>query len=135
LEKGGRPFSGAALERLLRNIQYLGKVSHQNTVYAGEQAPIIEEGVWKLVNEKLAQERTRASAAAAVMASGNGFRSSPAVARAESVPRITRLLALALKFEKLIESGIVSNYTAVAQVAQVSRSRVTQNGRPVESRT
>ena len=42
------------------------------------------------------------------------------------MPRITRLLALALKFEELIESGVVSNYAAVAQVAQVSRSRVTQ---------
>jgi hypothetical protein len=46
--------------------------------------------------------------------------------RAEPISRITRLLALALKFEELIASGVVSNYTAVAQVARVSRSRVTQ---------
>ena len=46
--------------------------------------------------------------------------------RAEPVSRITRLLALALKFEELIASGVVSNYAAVAQVAGVSRSRVTQ---------
>jgi hypothetical protein len=36
------------------------------------------------------------------------------------------LLALALKFEDLIRCGTVTNYAAVAQVAQVSRSRVTQ---------
>lgn len=44
----------------------------------------------------------------------------------EPVSRITRLLALALKFEELIASGVVSNYAAVAQVAGLTRSRVTQ---------
>jgi hypothetical protein len=42
------------------------------------------------------------------------------------VPRITRLLALALKFEELVGSGVVSNYATLAQAGQVSRSRVTQ---------
>jgi hypothetical protein len=46
--------------------------------------------------------------------------------RVEQVPRITRLLALALKFEELIRSGTMTNYAAVAKVARVSRSRVTQ---------
>ena len=46
--------------------------------------------------------------------------------RAERVPRITRLLALALKFEELIRTGVVTNYAALAEVVQVSRSRVTQ---------
>lgn len=45
---------------------------------------------------------------------------------AERVPRITRLLALAQKFEGLIGSGVVNNYAALAEVGQVSRSRVTQ---------
>ena len=63
-EQPGTPFTKATLERLLKNVLYLGKVSHQDTVYAGEQAPIVEEAVWKLVNEKLAQERNRASVAA-----------------------------------------------------------------------
>jgi hypothetical protein len=44
----------------------------------------------------------------------------------ERVPRITRLLALALKFEELIRSGAVSNYTVLAQLGRVSRSRITQ---------
>jgi hypothetical protein len=42
------------------------------------------------------------------------------------VPRVARLLALALKFEELIDSGQVSNYAALAQLAKISRSRVTQ---------
>lgn len=126
-EHPGRPFTKPILHRLLKNILYIGKVSHQDVVYAGEQLPIIEDAVWKLVNEKLAQERSEASIAAAAKADGIILRRSTApVAPAEKVPRITRLLALALKFEELIRSGTVSNYAAVAQVAQVSRSRVTQ---------
>src|SRR5229473_4313289 len=38
-ERGGRPFSKATLRRLLTNVLYLGKVSHQEAVYAGEQEP------------------------------------------------------------------------------------------------
>jgi DNA invertase Pin-like site-specific DNA recombinase len=126
-DSGGHPFRRATLERLLKNVLYLGKVAHQGVVYAAEQEPIVDEKVWKLVNEKLAQERNRASVAAAAKVSGTARRPPRAAAeRAEPVPRITRLLALALKFEQLIESGVVSNYAAVAQVARVSRSRVTQ---------
>jgi DNA invertase Pin-like site-specific DNA recombinase len=126
-DSGGHPFRRATLERLLKNVLYLGKVAHQGVVYAAEQEPIVDEKVWKLVNEKLAQERNRASVAAAEKVSGTARRPPRAAAeRAEPVPRITRLLALALKFEQLIESGVVSNYAAVAQVARVSRSRVTQ---------
>jgi hypothetical protein len=112
---------------LLKNVLYLGKVFHQDAVYEGEQAPIIEDAVWKRVQEKLAKERDRMLMAARVKASGMARRRSAVGAeRAERVPRITRLLALALKFEELIGSGTLSNYAAVAQVAQVSRSRVTQ---------
>jgi DNA invertase Pin-like site-specific DNA recombinase len=126
-EHQGRPFTKPILHRLLKNVLYIGKVSHQDVVYVGEQAPIVEDSVWKLVNEKLTEERTEASIAAAARASGIALRRSAAsVAPVEPVPRITRLLALALKFEDLIRSGTVTNYAAVAQVAQVSRSRVTQ---------
>ncbi len=124
----GLPFTKVILHRLLTNILYIGKVSHQGVVYAGEQPPIIDDVVWKLVSEKLAQERTNASAAAAAKVSRIALRRSGAATaeRVEQVPRITRLLALALKFEELIGSGTVSNYAAVAEVARVSRSRVTQ---------
>jgi len=123
----GRPFTKLILRRLLNNVLYIGKVSHQDVVYAGEQAPIVEDSVWKLVNEKLALERCGAPVAAVAKASRIARRRSLASGEpAERVPRITRLLALALKFEELIRSGTVINYAALAQVAQVSRSRVTQ---------
>jgi len=36
-EHQGRPFTKPILHRLLKNILYIGKVSHQDVVYAGEQ--------------------------------------------------------------------------------------------------
>ena len=53
-----------------------------------------------------------------------------ASAQAEStpsgVPRITRLLALAVKFEGLLQHGVVKDYAELARLGQVSRARVTQ---------
>src|SRR4029077_16324959 len=67
------------------------------------------------------------SGGAARSAEGTKTQAVAAVAtRTERVPRITRLLALALKFEELIRSGSVSNYTVLARLGQVSRARVTQ---------
>jgi DNA invertase Pin-like site-specific DNA recombinase len=127
----GRPFTKATLERLLKSVLYVGQVSHQQEVYAGEQAAIVERAVWERANHKLATEQKGGCAAA--HSSGERPRIAPHPTaptamreRTEQVPRITRLLALALKFEGLIESGVVSNYTALAEVGHVSRSRVTQ---------
>jgi hypothetical protein len=42
------------------------------------------------------------------------------------VPRVTRLLALAIRCEQLFAAGIIANYAALAQLGHVSRARVTQ---------
>src|SRR6516165_4468691 len=42
------------------------------------------------------------------------------------VPRIARLMALALRFEELVRSGAVRDYAELARLGQVSRARVTQ---------
>jgi len=127
----GRPFTKTSLERLLRNVLYLGQVSHQGEVYAGEQEAIVEQDVWERAQERLAQEQDGSGVAAASFPEAKKMRSrrrSPTAVLAppERVPRITRLLALALQFEELIRSGVVSNYAVLAQLGQVSRSRVTQ---------
>lgn len=43
-----------------------------------------------------------------------------------SVPRLARLLALAIRFERLLRAGEVRDYADVARLGQVSRARVTQ---------
>ena len=42
------------------------------------------------------------------------------------VPRIARLMALALRFERLVRSGDVRDYAELGRLGQVSRARVTQ---------
>ncbi len=41
-------------------------------------------------------------------------------------PRIARLMALAIRFEGLIAEGTVSDYSELAELAQVSRARISQ---------
>lgn len=42
------------------------------------------------------------------------------------VPRVARLLALAHRFERLIETGEAADYADLARLGHVSRARVTQ---------
>ena len=42
------------------------------------------------------------------------------------VPRITRLMALAIRFEGLVRAGAVPDYAALARLGHVSRARLTQ---------
>lgn len=42
------------------------------------------------------------------------------------VPRVARLMALAIRFERLIREGAVARQTELAEVGHVTRARVTQ---------
>ena len=42
------------------------------------------------------------------------------------VPRVSRLMALAIRFEKLVSAGEVTDYAELARVGHVTRARVTQ---------
>ena len=42
------------------------------------------------------------------------------------LPRITRLMALAIHFDQLIQSGAVANYSELARLGNVTRARMTQ---------
>ncbi len=42
------------------------------------------------------------------------------------IPRVARLMALAIRLEALIAEGRVPNYAALASLAHVSRARITQ---------
>ena len=43
-----------------------------------------------------------------------------------NIPRVTRLMALALRFDKLLRGGVVENYAELATLGHVSRPRITQ---------
>jgi hypothetical protein len=42
------------------------------------------------------------------------------------VPRVSRLMALALRFEELVRTGQVGSYTELASLGHVTRARVSQ---------
>jgi hypothetical protein len=42
------------------------------------------------------------------------------------VPRVARLLALALRLQQLVQTGVIANYAQLARLGHVSRARVTQ---------
>ena len=42
------------------------------------------------------------------------------------LPRVTRLLALALRCQQLLRTGVIADYAALARLGHVSRARITQ---------
>ena len=42
------------------------------------------------------------------------------------LPRIVRLMALAIRFDQLLRTGTVKNYADLARLGRVSRARITQ---------
>jgi hypothetical protein len=42
------------------------------------------------------------------------------------VPRVSRLMALALRFQGLLQQGLIADYATLARLGHVSRARVTQ---------
>lgn len=53
-------------------------------------------------------------------------KSSESDASTGRVPRISRFMALAIHFEELIRTGVVSDYAELARLGHVTRARVTQ---------
>lgn len=50
----------------------------------------------------------------------------PRVVRQGRIPRVTKLLALAHRFEQLLRDGTVKDYAELARLGQVTRARITQ---------
>jgi len=137
----GRPFASQDVLALLTNVTYVGKVRYQGQTYAGEQAAIVDEGIFQQAQVAL---RKAAGLQAGPAQRGstqsimdrrrydpqqreNERQMTAGVAlRVEKAPRITRLMALAVKFEGLIQQGVVKDYAELARLGQVSRARITQ---------
>jgi len=50
----------------------------------------------------------------------------PAMTPAGKVPRIARIMGLAIKMDMLLRDGVVKDYAELARLGHVSRARVTQ---------
>ena len=133
----GRAFTNHGLLRLLTNVIYTGKVHYGGQIYPGEHAAIVEEGVWRRAQEMLQRAGSGTERLHPTTPATSGQRrrdkpcdidqaQGPAGSVPDRVPRITRLLALAIKFEALVQEGIVKDYAELARLGRVSPARVTQ---------
>lgn len=59
-------------------------------------------------------------------ATTSGEKSNAPPARRGRLPRVTKLMALAIRFERLVQTGEVASYAELARLGHVTRARMTQ---------
>lgn len=117
----GQPFSKQGLLRALRNVTYTGQVNYKGAIYPGEHPAVVEREMWEEVNRQLGD-----ATFPAIKGQESGARTPKPAAATGHVPRVTRLLALALKCEDLVRRGAIRDYAELARTGRVSRARVSQ---------
>jgi DNA invertase Pin-like site-specific DNA recombinase len=60
--RGGQPFTKTALQQLLTNVVYIGKLRYREEVHEGEHEAIVEPAVWQRVQERLRNQRLKQTA-------------------------------------------------------------------------
>ena len=60
------------------------------------------------------------------LVSGKDRKKNLSIPLTSRVPRISRLMALAIRFEDLIKAGGIADYSELAQLGHVTRARITQ---------
>ncbi len=118
-------FQKSDVIRLVRNVIYSGRLREAEQIYPGEHTSIVDVDLWERANAALEGVAIRAAGAAARSRSQSAAPGDTKVP-VSRVPRISRLLALALKMEQMMEEGTVSKYSELAQLGQVSTARITQ---------
>ncbi len=58
--RGGKPFSRGRIQNLLRNPLYIGKIRHKDIIHEGQHSGIVDDEVFKRVQEKLDAASRRA---------------------------------------------------------------------------
>jgi DNA invertase Pin-like site-specific DNA recombinase len=125
-EHAGRAFVVSDLARLVQNVTYLGKVREGEQIYPGEHAGIVDAELWERANAAVKRWRLSAGSNQRSRSHESTMERKAEVAGLQSVPRLSRLLALALKMEQMIQEGTVKNYSELAHLGQVSSARITQ---------
>ncbi len=125
-EHPGRAFQASDLVRLVQSVTYLGKLRDAEQVYNGAHAGIVDAELWEQANAAVKGWLTS-------VGSNQQSRSHESVLERKEdlpgplpAPRISRLLALALQMEQMIQEGAVKNYSQLAQLGHVSRARISQ---------
>jgi DNA invertase Pin-like site-specific DNA recombinase len=122
----GRAFQKSDLIRLVQSVTYLGKLRDAEQVYNGAHAEIVDADLWERANAAVKRWRTSAGSNQQSRSHESVLEPKEKLPEPPSVPRITRLLALALQMEQMMQDGTVKNYSQLAQLGHVSRARISQ---------
>ena len=125
-QHSGRAFEESDLARLAQNVTYLGKLRDVDQIYQGEHAGIVDAELWERANASVKRWHTSTRVDRYNRSQSSTVARAAQIAGMPSVPRISRLLALALKMEQMIQEGTVKNYSELAHLGRVSAARVTQ---------
>ena len=121
----GRAFRKSDLIRLVKNVTYMGKVRDAETTYEGEHAAIVDAELWERANHAVNRLRKVTTATPPSRLENTTMRQQAGMGP-PMVGRISRLMALALKMEQMIQEGAVKNYSDLARLGRVSPARITQ---------
>lgn len=125
-EHPGRAFQVSDLVRLAQNVTYLGKVRDAEQIYPGEHVGIVAAELWERANAAVNRWRMSVQGTGRNRSEKHTLEGNAEVAGQSAMPRLSRLLALALKMEQMIREGTVKNYSELAHLGQVSAARITQ---------
>jgi DNA invertase Pin-like site-specific DNA recombinase len=122
----GRAFRESDLIRLIENVTYMGKLRDGAEILPGEHTAIVDSELWERANEAMHELRPCARAESRNRSQSTTPERGAEVAAPPPIPRISRLLAIALKMEQMIQEGTVKSYSELAHLGQVSAARITQ---------
>ena len=122
----GRAFRESDVLRLIRNVRYVGKVGDGEQLYPAEHAAIVTADVWERANAAIQSVATHPESEPRRRSPASAPKHIAELSASQPVSRISRLLALALKMEQMIQEGTVNRYSDLAHLGQVSTARITQ---------
>ena len=131
ISRSGRQHAGRAVEecdlaRLVENVMYLGKLRDAEQVYEADHAGIVDADLWERANAAVNRWRTFARGERHHRSETSTAAQAAQITGHPAMPRLSRLLALALKMEQMIQEGTVKNYSELAHLGQVSVARISQ---------
>ena len=131
ISRSGRQHAGRALEesdlaRLVENVMYMGKLRDAEQVYEADHAGIVDADLWERANAAVNRWRSFARGERHHRSETSTAARAAQITGQPAMPRVSRLLALALKMEQMIQEGTAKNYSELAHLGRVSASRISQ---------
>jgi len=111
ISRSGRQHAGRALEesdlaRLVENVMYMGKLRDAEQVYEADHAGIVDADLWERANAAVNRWRSFARGERHHRSETSTAARAAQITGQPAMPRLSRLLALALKMEQMIQEAI-----------------------------